>query len=1507
MKVEKGKPKKNRQPLESLNLFPVVGVGASAGGLDAFKRLLKAIPENSGIAWVLVQHLDPTHESLLPELLQKVTKVPVLEISDDIRVVPDHIYIIPSNKMLVANDGVLLTSPRPDADRHQQNLPIDLFFASLAQVHQAHSIGVVLSGTAFDGTLGLKAIKDHGGITFAQDEESSGYREMPLHAVRAGVVDFVLPPERIPEKILQVTSVINGDGIPQQETDVLKQILSLLRIRKGIDFTYYKQATIDRRILRRMTLNKIREPSDYLNYLRANGLEQDLLYRDLLIPVTAFFRDPKIFEDLIEKVFPQILKRKAEDQPLRVWVAGCSTGEEAYSIAICLTECLGDRKGKAQIFATDVNETSIAKSRAGIYSKNEVDGLSPQRLREFFSKVDGSYLINKDVRDMCVFAVHNFLRDPPFGKMDFISCRNVLIYMEPYLQKKALGTFHHALNPGGILLLGKSETTNSARELFDATVRLDKIFSRKDVSGTFMPVKTNEPRKSVQDKKDDHKSQRARIDFQKSAHDIILDKYTPSGVIVNDAMEIVHFHGNNTAWLQLSSGKPTHNLLKLAKSDVAFELRNVLHKVKKTGKSVIKENIALKANGNRHLATFEVIPLRDIAEPHYLILFRDAASGSSIKTTRPLKKTVRHEKDEQELRIQQLEQELAQTREDLRFIIEDQEAANEELQSANEELQSGSEELQSLNEEMETGKEELQSANEELIVVNQELTALNEQVTGERNYSEGIVATIRSPLLVLDMNFRIRSANNAFYKTFRVNEQETEGRLLYELGNNQWDIPKLRSFLKDVLPRRESIFDFEISHQFPSIGQRTMLLNAREVIRVDAAEKLILLAIEDITERKNAEEVLRDNEERFRQLVKNLPAGVFSCDAKGTINFYNDAAVAIWGRKPVIGKEKWSGARKLVELDGAPLPADLATTAIALKEGRSVMKEMLIERPDGTRSAVQVYSQPLFGLSGEITGAISMILDVTEQKGAARKIEESEKRYNMLLMQSPYAFAILKGKDMVITLANDSIKEVWGKGANVEGKALLEVLPEIKNQPFPALLDKVYSTGVPFYAYEILSQLQRNGRMEDAYFNLVYQPYREADGIISGVTIIAIEVTPQAELNRRMKESEANFRQLAEMTPGRVTAADALGNIYYYNQSWLDYTGLSLEELVETGLDKFVHPDDAEELARRRMHSIETGNYVEMEWRVKNKNGEYIWHIGRSVPVKDSKGEILKWIGSAIEIQQQKEHQEVLEKTVSERTYELRNKNEELLKMNTELESFAYVTSHDLQEPLRKIQTFAARILTEEIPVKIRADFERVRGSALRMQTLIRDLLSFSRTSRSERILVKKGLNKIVEAVKNDLSETMDEKMAVIETKGILCEAKVIPFQFHQMMYNLIGNALKFSDPGRPPHIVIKSEIAEAHDLEKENPALRAEKAGKLLPGKEYCHISISDNGIGFDSIYRDKIFEIFQRLYNGESYQGTGIGLAIVKKIVENHNGVITAAGELDKGATFDIYIPDF
>ncbi|MBC7617242.1 MAG: histidine kinase, partial [Pedobacter sp.] len=350
---------------KSTNAFPVVGIGASAGGLEAFKKLLNAIPEDSGMAYVLVQHLHPGHESMLPEILQKVTKIPVLEISDDIKVMPNHIYIIPSNKMMIANDGVLQLTPRA-ANKNELNLPINLFFTSLAEVHQSHSIGVVLSGTASDGTNGLKAIKEHGGITFAQDAESAAYNGMPDSAIQAGVVDFILSPEKIPQKLLEVTKITNGnsdvDGnIPRQDEDHFKQMLALLRVRKGTDFTYYKQTTILRRILRRMAFNKNEEPADYLKFLRASKLEQDILYQDLLIPVTSFFRDPKSFENLCETVFPQIIKNERETDPIRIWVAGCSTGQEVYSMAICLKEFLGNRSERVQLFATDISEPAILK------------------------------------------------------------------------------------------------------------------------------------------------------------------------------------------------------------------------------------------------------------------------------------------------------------------------------------------------------------------------------------------------------------------------------------------------------------------------------------------------------------------------------------------------------------------------------------------------------------------------------------------------------------------------------------------------------------------------------------------------------------------------------------------------------------------------------------------------------------------------------------------------------------------------------------------------------------------------------------------------------------------------------------------------------------------------------------------------------------------------------------------------------------------------------------------
>ena len=587
MKSSAGKGK-----ILSSNHFPVVGIGASAGGLDAFKKLVRAIPEDSGMAYVLVQHLDPNHESLLSDILRKVTAIPVLVVSDDIRVEPDHIYILPSNKMLVANDGVLLLSPRQDKSNKLRNLPIDLFFTSLAEVHQAHSIGVVLSGTASDGTAGLKSIKEHGGITFAQDEVSAAFDSMPLSAMQAGVVDFILSPDQIPQKILEVLHERKehneaSQTTPPRDDAPFKSILSLLRMRKGTDFTYYKQTTIRRRILRRMALHKNKEPSSYFKYVRENKSEQDVLYQDLLISVTSFFRDPKSYDSLCTKVFPLITKDKNVHEPIRIWVAACSTGEEAYSLAICFKEFLGEHPGKIQIFATDISEPAIVKARLGLYSQSEVTGLTPKQLNDFFTETGGHFHIHKSIRDMCVFAKHNFLQDPPFGKMDLISCRNVLIYMEPYLQKRALTTFHYALSPKGFLLLGKSETINSVPYLFTSMGKNDKLFIRKDVPSKLMHVARGQREQNTVDLHINPKNEVKHTDFRKAADELMLSRYTPAGVVVNEEMDIVHFRGNTGNYLEQGPGKPSHNLLKMAKKGLAFELRNIFHKVKKEKDSVI--------------------------------------------------------------------------------------------------------------------------------------------------------------------------------------------------------------------------------------------------------------------------------------------------------------------------------------------------------------------------------------------------------------------------------------------------------------------------------------------------------------------------------------------------------------------------------------------------------------------------------------------------------------------------------------------------------------------------------------------------------------------------------------------------------------------------------------------------------------------------------------------------------------------------------------------------------
>ena len=1118
-------------------------------------ELLQHLPSDTGMAFIYVQHLSPDHKSMLTEILSKKTKMKVQEIDDMDKIKPDNVFVIPYNKGIEVTDGHIKLIPRSASSTA---ISIDILFSSLAHAQKERVIGIVLSGSASDGTDGIKNIKHEGGLTFAQDD-SAKFTSMPHSAIAAGVVDFILSPKDIALELARLSkspfvkiteAKINSEDLIDNNSPDLKMIINQLYQTTGVDFGAYKMNTIKRRILRRMSLYKLNTIKEYANLLNEKNEETSILYQDLLINVTSFFRDTETHKYLKDILFPKLLKRKKEGESLRIWVPACATGEEAYSIAMILLEIQDNLATTIpiQIFATDLSEYAIGKARVGVYAKQELETVSPKRIQRFFAKADGGFRVSKAVRDMCVFAPHNILRDPPFSRLDFISCCNLFIYLDTAAQKKAVNTFHYALNKDGFLMLGKSENISQSTNLFTNTHKKYKIFARKLNSSTSRPPEfpSRAGQQTVSDKNVSVTQRniiQQNIGFDPQWLDNAIDAvlvadFMPACVVINHQMEIVQFRGTTDVFLTHPKGKATFNILKMARPEIAFELRNAISKVIKSNQGIRKTGIELKVNSAVKVISLEIVPLAiEWNEPLLLVLFAEQEQTELYEQQSDSRKNTSPAKDR---RIKKLEQELAAAHADALSTSQEQEAFTEELQSAHEEVVSSNEELQTLNEELETSKEEIESANEELTTTNQELQTRNDLLNESYEYSNAIVSTMHEPMLVLGKDLRVKSANKAFYKKFGVNEAQTEGVLLYDLGNKQWDIPALRELLENIIPKNSEFYNYEVVHTFLGMGEKIMSLNASRVIQKSHREQLILVNIADITE----------------------------------------------------------------------------------------VRRLLLEK---------------------------------------------EQRENDLL---------------------------------------------------------------------------------------------------------------QKEISERQTEK------------------------------------LKLENAV---------------------------NGRTQELRAAN---------------------------------------ELLEE-----------KNTALSNMNKELEAFAYLSSHDLQEPLRKLQMIAGIILDKEkqnLSDKGKSYFHLMQEAAERMQRLIQDLLVFSRISIAERKFENIDLGIIIDEVVAEFKDKIADKKAVIEIKET-CEVYVIPFQFRQLVHNLISNALKFSDPQRPPHIKIMSRNIVYEKLNIEG----------LIPQKEYCHISITDNGIGFEQHFSKKIFEVFQRLHGKEEFEGTGIGLAIVKKIVDNHHGIITASSELHKGTTFNVYIP--
>ncbi|WP_133259539.1 CheR family methyltransferase [Pseudochryseolinea flava] len=853
--------------------FPIVGFGASAGGLEAFSTVLSNLSANIDMAYVLVMHLSPNHKSALAEILQLKTEMKVHTVRNGMEVKMNNVYVIPPNASMSIVDGHLKLAPR--VVTANGNFAIDYFLTALASVYKSNSVGVILSGTATDGTLGLKAIKAAGGITFTQDH-SAQFHSMPKNAREAGYADFCLPPEAIAKELGTWAKTSNGivarEGAEQDndveidtDREALKRILTIVKSRRGVDFfLHYKQPSIYRRVLRRVALNKLSSLDDYYALLRKSHREVDELFNDFLINVTSFFRDVDFYKALTSVAIPRLIKGQKATETLRIWIAGCATGEEAYSIAITLAEYMEKKKLTIpyQVFASDLDAGAIEKARVGTYSISAMQKISSERLKKFFRKIDGHYQIEKSIREVCIFSQQNLLSDPPFSRMDLISCQNVLIYLKNEPQEKILRTFHYALKPNGFLFLGKSESIGIASELFDSLDKKIRMYGRKQAPSEVVRLPADSTEKVIL--KSPRLLSQPPYDLEREIGKVILSNYVMPCLVLNENLHIVQFFGITSHYLLPVVGKASFNILKMIREDLLFDLRMLIQQAKKTGRTVSKEGIVIHNNKRPQELVLEVAPRKMQHESFYLVIFREIPESKTKKValkSKPKTSVVR------EQTIVGLEEELRRSRELIKSTNEEYETTYEELQANNEQILSSNEELQSINEEMETSKEELQSANEELTTINEELQKRNLELKQSQNYANAIVDTVNSPFLVLTANLQVRTANKSFYETFKLNAENTIGCFIYELDHHSWDIQSLREHLNDLLGKKTHYKEFRLAHFFSKLGDMAFLVNAYRLTEDKSKETLILLAFNNIGELLLSNYKLKSANEQLEQFI----------------------------------------------------------------------------------------------------------------------------------------------------------------------------------------------------------------------------------------------------------------------------------------------------------------------------------------------------------------------------------------------------------------------------------------------------------------------------------------------------------------------------------------------------------------------------------------------------------------------------------------------------------------
>lgn len=968
-------PSEPSPPTSAGSGFPIVGIGASAGGLEALEALFAAMPVDADLAFVLVVHLDPTHISVLPELLQRHTTMPVSHVIDAVHVSPNHVYVIPPNKELTILNATLrlteLTQPR------STRLPIDSFLRSLAQDQQQNAICIILSGTGTDGTLGTKAIKGHGGMVMVQDEETAKYDGMPRSAIATGLVDYVLSPAEMPQQLVKYTTYSrriiwpSADPTAGMDSGTLQKILAVLRTRTNHDFSLYKKNTICRRIDRRMSVHQIDEAKDYLRYLRESDREADVLFKELLIGVTRFFRDPEAFEALREAILPALLSNDPDRHSIRVWVPGCSSGEEAYSAAILLDECMErvERRFQVHIFATDIDENALAVARRGTYPASIRDDLGATRLKRYFSEDDsGQCRIKKRIREMLIFAPQSVIKDPPFTRLDLLCCRNVLIYLGRELQKKLLPLFHYSLRPGGILFLGSSETIGQATDLFTTLDKKWKLFRRKPTTSATR-ANLEFPTASMAYGERDPEARETvpeaeEVSALRLVETVLKQSNTPPCAVINEDSDVLYIHGRTGRFLEPPEGRSSTNLVAMARPELRAELASAIREAAHGRAAVTHNNLRLSDDDEQLLLNLTVKPIVDQGSARNLMMvtFEEAPLPPKRRGAKRESRTSR----QGGRTADQLEHDLQQTRANLQTTIEELETTNEELRSTNEELQSTNEELQSTNEELETSKEELQSLNEESATVNVELQARIDELSKTNDDMKNLLDSTEIATIFLDNDLRVRRFTPKSSEIIPLMATDSD-RPIEHFASKLVDVDLAacgERVLHDLVVRQLKVH---------TVDGRHYLMKVRPYRTVSNVIDGVVITFDDVTEAVRTTEEVRASEARCRQILDSSPVCTIIVDQEGHLEYMN--AVSLQQLKVTDASVVY----------GLPYPPSFfaPATRSALKEhlnralaGETCSLQCTQQATDGSESTYYTTFVPVNDLRGRVRQVVgTSILD----------------------------------------------------------------------------------------------------------------------------------------------------------------------------------------------------------------------------------------------------------------------------------------------------------------------------------------------------------------------------------------------------------------------------------------------------------------------------------------------------------------------------------------------------